>query len=370
MNTDFQIVSASTVSSSFRWNGEYPSLTSVADNTTSYISGYAPGLSVCFVNNSIINSGNTTFYWNFGDYYNQSTNTITEETSSLSIVHHNYVMPGVYNVSLTHYNEPSGTCDVWYWDKLISSEEPSYRITWDNTKCLGSNPRKWKSQNACKGKYCISWSWTNLESESENFLTWKEISNNGPKTVTWRETKISDDECGSTYGTSQTLLSTHIIEVKEILPVAILKCSVVTPSGVSPYTVELSPTATVCGSFPIDRIVWDFGDGTGLKTVSRYGTPEEEFVRVNKFETDFYDPRNYKAVHTYRNEGVYMFYPSITAYSMNTNSYDVSRVVVGPVVTPSVSSDIKLVKVRNNKSRNVYGVQIGNNFTVIATNKP
>jgi hypothetical protein len=96
----------------------------------------------------------------------------------------------------------------------------------------------------------------------------------------------------------------------------------------------LSPKYTKCGSFPIDKIVWDLGDGTPLIEQSRYNPIKgEPFVYSDQFGFDFEDPRNYDIIHTYYRTSTSgsCFYPSITAYASSTGTYDCASVIIGPL---------------------------------------
>jgi hypothetical protein len=106
--------------------------------------------------------------------------------------------------------------------------------------------------------------------------------------------------------------------------------------GFTPLEVELSPKSTISGTFPVEKIVWDFGDGTPLLTVSRYTTTSASPGVIYKpnYPTDPRDPRNYNVKHTYyRNipTDPQHFYPSLTAYSANTQSYDTCSREIGPL---------------------------------------
>ena len=75
-NTSFTVISATTVSTNYRWDGDYPSLDTSVYVGGDVTSGNSPGLSAIFSNNSTVDDINDLNYftWNFGDYYNQSTN--------------------------------------------------------------------------------------------------------------------------------------------------------------------------------------------------------------------------------------------------------------------------------------------------------
>lgn len=191
----------------------------------------------------------------------------------------------------------------------------------------------------------ITWRWNNLKvpplsaTIGERLLvkqiTWDEISQNSPKATTW---DFAKNNC-STVGTivlsanKQVITKKALVRVKEIPPTAYL--TIEQPEDrLSPLTVRLSPKNTICGSFPIEKIVWDLGDGSPLIEQKRWSnTLEKPFVFSGDLSDDYEDPRNYDIVHSYvRTENTpSTFYASITAYSANTYTSDSAAVMVGPL---------------------------------------
>ena len=110
MTTDFEIISGTTVPQNYFWDIGNPLETTpttvIADSTTQYISGYAPGLKVLFKTNisNLIYAGfpnvSATYTWNFGDYYNSANNLAVLPCQE--VVEHTYIMPGKYSVRLTN----------------------------------------------------------------------------------------------------------------------------------------------------------------------------------------------------------------------------------------------------------------------------
>jgi len=102
----------------------------------------------------------------------------------------------------------------------------------------------------------------------------------------------------------------------------------------SPYKVRLSARNVQPGSFPIERIDWDLGDGTPIKTQRRWAiNTDPEFEFTNVFIADWKDPRNYDIIHEYvvhPGSGL-TFYPSLTCYSSSTAAYDCAKGIVGPI---------------------------------------
>lgn len=382
--TSFTILSAITVKSNYRWDGVYPALDESVDVGTNGIVGNSPGLSAVFSNNSVVEDVNDLNYyvWDFGDYYNQSTN-VAYTTSISDSVSHLYIMPGIYTVTLTRNTFKLNTIQsinteackdrngiYWNWSSVLSSSDISQNITWDQTKSSASKPKTWISNVKCLGKYCTYWYWNNLQADSVNHLTWRNISSLGGKTSTWNDIKHVSEGCKGTDETQAvyTLQVSNaslpnMITLFDIKPVAFLECKTVS-YGENPLTVQITPSSSLCGSFPIEKIVWDFGDGSEEKIVSRYDVPESIFTYTSAISSDIYDPRNYDLVHTYRISSANVFYPSIRVYGMNSVYYDTAKTVVGPITYPSISS-INLLKVRNLDGFNTYGVQIGEDFSLL-----
>ena len=215
MITDFIVKTGTTVKNNERWGGTFPTLSSGAYNTSTYIYGHAPGLSATFLNTSdsgTLNSTDSVSYtWDFGDYYNQSTNT-AYTTSINDVVSHIYMMPGTYNVTLTQNKN--------------STIQTTTTVT--NTSV---------NINNCFGKYCQHWNWSNLQASSINFLTWKDASTQGSKTATWGNSKIVDSNCNNTVlsgyyisSTTQSTIKTGVVTLDEIPPVCMLILMFVMPT--------------------------------------------------------------------------------------------------------------------------------------------
>lgn len=163
--------------------------------------------------------------------------------------------------------------------------------------------------------------------------------------------------------------SSNCVIVQEILPVANFY-PVTSAIGPAPHTVRLTARTTRSGSFPIEKIVWDFGDGTPQLTVSRYATAVNDFlVKNNILSGDPADPRNYDPVHTYyRSYNTFpVFYPSITAYASSTNSLDSCSITIGPISLSSVSEKIKILKSSLTPKETFYALQVEDNVAFVKT---
>lgn len=408
MTTDFTVLSGITVTQTYNWDKGLPfaaglsagvnpetfTVPEVSDTVFVYISGYAPGFKVFFKNDSS-NDPDYIFIeynWNFGDFYNDSNNTVS--LSCPVNVEHTYVMPGQYTVSLTQTQskEQAGAFVgetqclgkynyQWYWDNLICDRAET--VTWDEAACNGVRPKWWDNETQCFQKHCKFWSWYDLQSISEaaNPVTWEQTMSIGSQAIFTKKWafEANDTVCTSNTDTtffntvcsqSQTTIKTAVVEVVELPPVAKLFSVTRPASGVSPLLVQISPRNTTTGSFPIDRIDWDPGDGTPIKTITRYVTPDSTlFTYTSTFSADTLDPRNYDLLHTYRRtiDTYSMFYPSITAYSSSTGTSDSCSLTIGPVTLSSVATNINLLKGRNTPAGNLYSLQIDNNVTFVTT---
>lgn len=402
MITDFTIVSGETVPSNYFWDLGNPLQTTPttikADSTTEYISGYAPGLKVVFKPNitdliyATFANVSSTYIWNFGDFYNTVNNSVAlpcQET-----IEHTYILPGKYSVSLTNIqskeNQPPepetffpecyGKHEVaWQWEKLCIGTD---RTTWDEAMCVPPvtadkiRSKWWEEEGKCYELYCKVWNWKDLNLNGKNPLFWYQVYRYGEFPKRWQyevnETICEIEEVvkATVETTEQIALKTFIVEVKEIMPTASIYNSTYPLTGYSPYTFKLSPVHTKTGSFPIDKIEWNSGDGSPIKTVSRYSTPDSKyFVYNNTYFSDPQDPRNYDFVYTInRNANMYsIFYPSLTCYSASTNSSDSCSIVVGPILLRPQPQNIQLLKVKNTLEGDFYGVEVDKNITLLTS---
>lgn len=134
----------------------------------------------------------------------------------------------------------------------------------------------------------------------------------------------------------------------------------------SPYTVRLSPRKIRAGSFPIEKLIWDFGDGSPLVVQHRkHLNTELPFIYNDEFVLDVYDPRNYDVHHTYyrTSHSGNCFTPSITAIASSTSTMDCASVVIGPLDLPAyIPSNTKLVQnqlLYNQKTQNIQSAYLG-----------
>lgn len=397
MITNFSLLTAETVPSTYSWDKGIPlsgSNTTIIpiDITTVSITGTAPGVKVRFKNNSVTDSGftNRQYFWDFGDYYNISTNFLA--LTCPTDVEHTYIMPGEYTVTLYHIQSRirqdfdfstndtycKGKYDIrWFWDNTIPLS-----ITWDQTKCTGQYSKWWDNELACFAKYCKFWNWYDLQSASLsglNPVTWQETYSVGGTLPKRWSFEPNDTVCKTNQDATfidtvetniQTYITTGVVKIIEIEPIANLYCLTQPITGYSPFTVQITPRGTIPGSYAIDKIVWDPGDGSSFKTVWRYKlSNDSNFTYTGTFSADPSDPRNYDLIHTYkRNLNNYsVFYPSITAYSANTNKANSCSITLGPVSLSSTSSQIHILKSKNTNTSNLYALQFNNKITFVTT---
>ena len=400
MQTDFFILCAQTVPENYSWDLGTPLLTfpttQLAYTTVSSVSGYAPALNVVFGNNSSSDTGYdfVDYTWDFGDYYHDTNNSIS--LSCVALVQHTFIMPGKYTVSLRHV-QSKGKIELdqtgnnllcrgkygfrWFWDELglltvpLGVTNPN-ATTWNETECLSAKAKWWSDETACFQKYCKAWSWYDLATNSSNPVKWSEAETDAVFQKKWAYEAndtictVSDATFLNTIETiEQNTIKQFIIEVKELPPVASM-FSVSGAVGTSPHAVQLSPRNCKPGSFPIDRIDWDFGDGSPIKTVTRYALPSStDVVNTGYFVSDLSDVRNIDVLHTYiRNKDTYsVFYPSLTCYSSCTNTSDSCCITIGPISLPAAPTDLHLLKSRNTLKGNVHSFAENNNIALTTT---
>jgi hypothetical protein len=484
MNFTFDIYSIRTVPSDYSWDQGVPLQAGGFDSFVTDLSacvrpssnssgteyvGYAP-----FVSVSLSSAPGTTSksllilkrVADFGDYYNSDSNVVAVPSVSSELFNHVYVMPGLYNISVTRteYIEAAADqfnaygdclqrhCIDWSWKTLANCTD-DFAVTWSSTLSGNAYEKKWKfepceedwatnnglfveSSNQ-KQKSPLSWQWYNykcsspgnpdntavtwlsagfqqpgqltwtqaagpcieLTQQSQVNWRWEKITASGRQftsLITWDETKSSESgnatwdfvaqNCTGSVTTTisssvQTITKQAYIRVLEIPPTAYLR-AIQSEDRESPLTVRLSPRDTLCGSFPIERIVWDLGDGSPLLTQRRWSnTLDQPFVyaglqyqtssEVSPLDQDYQDPRNYDVIHTYIRTGAsdFCFYPSITAFASSTNSSDCAAAMVGPIKLASSSgSSFKLLHNELTDHGKVIVGQVDNNIAVWTSN--
>jgi hypothetical protein len=452
-NVTFDFLNIVSVPADYSWDEgtplvEYPNSNLITDVVSSidvnmqpdadYV-GYAPFVSFSlssFAGTPSPSSVAVQRLVDFGDYYNSDSNYVMNPTLSNAVFCHNYIMPGVYTITLTKteyvinstssalfepYSCMERYCDQgiqWTWNKTDCEYSSDPKITWNSTLSNQTWEKRWidRPEETCNAswaavngiyvetgdqfnsRYPLSWQWYNFLSQSPNkhntpttweqtgfqqsdqlswsetsgpcynfnslevnwnwnnitcdlsanpfgtILTWDELQCIQPQATSWDDIKRT---CGTSTNTITTLSAsknvithTRALRVIEIPPTAYLDVTDLTPNKTSPLTVRLSPRIIKSGSFPIEKIVWNLGDGSPLLIQRRWDpTQESPFVFSNTYNLDWKDPRNYDIVHTYRktNESGFSFYPSLTAYASSTGTLDCAAAMVGPLKLESTS---------------------------------
>jgi len=276
----------------------------------------------------------------FNDYYNCSQNTLTSVGFDENFYCHVYVMPGAYQPSMTFtsYVTAEGSEaveNVLYQQESLNAEQsPVLDLI---TSVRGEIIWKWQRLS------CIP-TVTNGNCEvpdQRNFISdikWSDAKCSGTKSQTWKQAL---DKCLEitpvlTPEPLRTQNAKRQLKIIEITPTAYL--SAIQPSDpttrTSPLSVTLTSRFTKCGSFPIEKITWDLGDGSPILTQRRWSINNSyPFVYTGAISNDASDPRNYdvKHVYTVTKDSGFTFYPSMTAHAYSTDTKDCASTVVGPI---------------------------------------
>lgn len=326
----------------------------------------------------------------FGDYYNSESNIIMVDTITPENFCHVYIMPGTYTVKMTiieyirardiplNTSLPSNSLSLYVQPTEVKEDLPIF-WQWYNYYCqkkpYPSNPRnketRWSEAQfqeleqftwAEASSPCVdvpardaSWMWDdhNCSLGGSTFgtpLSWTSVECESFYNKTWNETLSGDLEKNCIeLATTLVAVTTEytikdLIRVVEIPPKAFLKVEQ-DPSfanRISPYTVTLNPLYVRCGSFPIEKIDWDLGDGTPMLTQRRWSVNTNPKFRENfQYAIDWKDPRNFNVVHDYirtPTSGV-SFYPSLTCYASSTHTSDCVSGIVGPLKLPAAEEN-------------------------------
>lgn len=248
----------------------------------------------------------------FQDYYNNATNQLTSLSLSSQTFSHVYMMPGTYLPNMTF------------------------------VEFISSNP-----------------------SSMEPNTIYEEDFSSYPKDIPFIDFETP------VYALSTIRLNTvRKLKVLEIPLMATLSSTPYTPGTmVSPLSTRITARATKTGSFPIERIVWDLGDGSPLLTQRRWSINNNvPFVYNGAFPSDPNDPRNYDVIHTYKiTQSVgSSFYPSITAYAYSTGTQDSAFVTVGPIRPNQMNESLKVLQNYTNVDNTVTTLFQINNEVVTA----
>jgi hypothetical protein len=362
---------------------------------------------------------------NFGDYYNSETNiyggnAVTVSQNNEWYATHTYMMPGTYSIKYrqTIFDVVTSSDDntifrqqteqsterlpfSWQWYNFQQDPHGSVTnipATWLSAGFQKSNQLTWSgTKGECVALNYINsnivWQWDNIVQNASSLtvklcgasLTWDDLSCYSPKGATWNFTKSffrGDLININLLSNSRTTEKNLVIKVLEKPPEAYLMAALPEDRDQSlkpvfdfpsPVTVKITPRFTKCGSFPIEKIVWDLGDGSPLLTQRRWApTLEAPFYYSGAFVEDADDPRNYDVIHTYNKttESLFCFYPSITAYSSSTSSSDSAAITIGPLkLVPFNATEFRLLQTELTDEGKIIMGQIENTTAIWRADK-
>jgi hypothetical protein len=300
--------------------------------------------------------------YDFGDYYNSESNIVTTTCFENEQVCHVYIMPGTYTIKMTvtEYRLKSTllTPTQTFEQQPVTNTKPDIFWQWRNFLCNGhQNPLnkllKWNSGE------CQTVTWREaIPCLPQPICTWNstcetpetECSNPGPQkpNIDWTNINCNDEkqtwerqtctEC--VYPAPEfdvattTYIKEDIVTITELPPVAFIE-NYSANTNIFPYTTTFSARNIQSGSFPIERIDWDFGDGSPIQTIRRNTRDMPLNVAYNEtYSPDYKDPRNYDITHTYQTaigSDAKTFYPSLTCYTSSTAQTDCVKTLVGPI---------------------------------------
>jgi hypothetical protein len=374
-------IKVKTVPSNYCWDEGVPNFATLVDaqettvdGVTTYI-GYAPYMFVSVASDIIpgfitLDNLSATRIIDFGDYYNLSSiktelgndgnlayDNVTNSYERVGFCH-TYIMPGTYHVSIDSYsflskprikikdvnqvhvelNQPATEFTIIeYLPKLTSVD------IYDNGKYIrtvNGVPLKIRSTGEIYGA---------LTRDSNNFIYTEEQSN-------------------ITTVTKTDIFSNVQYKVQEIAPTASVALVNQLPSTLTfPVTAEFTAKYTKAGSFPIEKIAWDMGDGSPIKIQSRYSiNTDVESGFIENGSTDLFtitDPRFFNVKHVYKSnpEQQTTFNVSITAYAANTNLFSVDTLQYGPLHNPDFNvKTIKILQAEFTDNGKIYLGEIEN----------
>lgn len=280
---------------------------------------------------------------NFGDYYNCSQSQLTSIGFDEEYYCHVYVMPGTYEAGMT-YTGYTTAVDLGQTETIFSQQEsldveqaPVINLITENDR--GRIFWKWNTltcENGGAGIIC-----TGQQDLANTPITWRQARCSEYYSKTWKSARsciVTCLEAPPVLTPSKSVLNNlgNKIKVVEIAPTAYL--SAIQPvdplTRISPLSATLTARFARCGSFPIEKITWDLGDGSPILTQRRWAiNTSHPFVFTGAISTDPSDLRNYDVEHVYtvtKNSG-YTFYPSITCHAYSTGTTDCASTVIGPI---------------------------------------
>ena len=401
-----------------------------------HLTGYAPFFTLLLSSDPQLNwapYSNTRILQrsvDFGDFYNSETNIVAQKTTipGRFYVCHTYIMPGTYKIkySQTQYVQVTATepeeDDLyktyiqntgqerkkiplsWKWFNFLQDSKyqtTNIPLSWGDTEFQRTTQLTWQETkgecfnlNAFEESNTI-WSWDTIKENatkvSEEKITWNDTTNTQRGNTSWNFASAFNRGKAISVTLSslqQTIEDTIFVTIKEILPTAYLAATI--PGDLSnpierelpllpiteytsPLTVKLTSRFTKCGSFPIEKIIWDLGDGSPLITQQRWAPNyNPPFYYSGAIRNDIDDPRNFDIIHTYVKTPTssYSFYPSITAFASSTNSSDACALIVGPLQLPKFDiNNVALIQNELTDDGKIFIGQIGTETTIWRADK-
>jgi hypothetical protein len=349
MITNLDLITKKTVPSTYSWDQgsptfDDPSLVDMQIDSEGYLVGYAPFTFVNLSSVSTLQTGDdiiTSFKTvSFEDYYNSDGLVLSAFGFDMKFFCHVYVMPGIYDPRMTTV-EYTSSADTGRYPKVYFQQE--------SLGDLAEAPVLSYVEGLYRGR--IYWNWNKLYCDPP-FICDTGLIDAANVPITWAQTKCDQyyaktwEEVGDTCFEGPPIVTPNNspsaptglpnkIRVKEILPIAYLGVTQPEPLGrISPLSATLTARFTKTGSFPIEKIVWDLGDGSPLLVQRRWAIDTSyPFVYTGAISNDVNDPRNYDInwVYTVDKSYGFSYYPSITAYASSTGTTDCASSIVGPI---------------------------------------
>lgn len=262
-----------------------------------YVSGYAPYLAVTFQDISIPKSYPISGYtWNFDDYYNEEFNLV-----NVNLPLNSPSTGWEYPFPEDHGPDGDDNYPAWITDETGHTVEHVFTL-----------PGIYNVTLFAKASSTSTTRFANMTVE---------VIENPPT-------------CGFEASLDKINWTTESLEV----------------SGEAPLTVYFNPSGVKSGSFPIGRLIWDFGDGTEPFVIDRY---------VDNYNNQPFgsDPRGFNGgiiEHVYERRFVSdpsTFTARLSVVSDRSNTtVECSGIVIGPVRLPTFTKDGDMMHLIKNRS--------------------
>lgn len=379
-------ISAKTVPSDYCWDNGVPvyeqlvDATAVTTNGVTTYTGYAPYLVASVASDIVpgfitLDNLSAARIINFGDYYNLSSvktelgsdGTLSEDyiTDSYERVGfcHTYLMPGKYHISVDSYSFISKPrikiADVN--QVHVEANQPSTEFTiLEYLPALTSYDVKDSNNNIVNTIYGVP-----LKRRPTGEIYAALTRDVNPFVYTSEKSNIATV-------TKTDVFSNIVYEVREIPPTAAVNLVTFLPSTkMFPVSAEFTAKYTKCGSFPIEKIVWDMGDGSPLLEQSRHAinTDINSEFKENGDTTSFAinDPRFFNVHHVFkaRPDKKINFTVSLTAYAANTNTFSIASLQFDSLQFPVFNpTNFKILQTEFTDTGKIYLGEVENTTAV------